>query len=120
MSLFAFFLFLNASSLLSYDQTFKSLMGNHNLLICITVPTLLYLTQSLSEVKEKVEGGYRMEAPEDCPPGVYSLMRICWELEPRKRPTFHKVREKLEQEMGKHHSDSGAKHGDGIRSRSGC
>lgn len=61
-----------------------------------------------------------MEAPEDCPPGVYSLMRICWELEPRKRPTFHKVREKLEQEMGKHHSDSGAKHGDGIRSRSGC
>ena len=60
------------------------------------------MSQSLQEVKEKVEVGYRMEAPEDCPAGVYSLMRICWEQEPRKRPPFHKLREKLERETGKH------------------
>ncbi|XP_019112327.1 megakaryocyte-associated tyrosine-protein kinase [Larimichthys crocea] len=60
-----------------------------------------YPKMSLKEVKERVEGGYRMESPEECPPGVYSLMRICWEQEPRKRPTFHKLREKLEREMGK-------------------
>ena len=29
------------------------------------------IMQSLKEVKERVEGGYRMEAPEDCPPAVY-------------------------------------------------
>ncbi|KAM4739104.1 megakaryocyte-associated tyrosine-protein kinase [Anableps anableps] len=60
-----------------------------------------YPKMSLKEVKEKVEGGYRMEAPEDCPPSVYSIMKLCWEQEPRKRPGFSKLREKLEQELGK-------------------
>uniref|UniRef100_A0A3Q3XCZ6 Tyrosine-protein kinase n=1 Tax=Mola mola TaxID=94237 RepID=A0A3Q3XCZ6_MOLML len=73
-----------------------------------------YPKMSLSEVKERVEGGYRMEAPVDCPPSVYSLMRICWEIEPRRRPTFHKLREKLEQEMGSQNPVLRSKHGDGI------
>uniref|UniRef100_A0AAX7TXI0 Tyrosine-protein kinase n=1 Tax=Astatotilapia calliptera TaxID=8154 RepID=A0AAX7TXI0_ASTCA len=51
-----------------------------------------YPKMSLQEVKDKVEQGYRMEAPEDCPPSVYSLMRVCWEQEPRKRPGFHKTK----------------------------
>uniref|UniRef100_H2TSK2 Tyrosine-protein kinase n=1 Tax=Takifugu rubripes TaxID=31033 RepID=H2TSK2_TAKRU len=55
-----------------------------------------YPKMSLKEVKEGVEAGYRMEAPEDCPPAVYTLMRTCWEQDPRRRPTFHKLREKLE------------------------
>lgn len=77
-------------------------------LLCLnsTSPSSSSLSlQSLDEVKEKVEGGYRMQAPEDCPPGVYSLMRICWEREPRRRPAFHKLREKLEQQMGQHKPD---------------
>lgn len=41
-----------------------------------------------------------MDAPEDCPPALYTLMRSCWAQEPRRRPTFHKLREKLEQETG--------------------
>uniref|UniRef100_A0A3B4XPD9 Tyrosine-protein kinase n=1 Tax=Seriola lalandi dorsalis TaxID=1841481 RepID=A0A3B4XPD9_SERLL len=69
---------------------------------------LPYPKMSLKEVKERVEGGYRMEAPEDCPPGVYSLMTICWEQEPRRRPAFHKLREKLEREMGEHSSSPGS------------
>lgn len=76
--------------------------------------------QPLDEVKEKVEGGYRMQAPEDCPPGVYSLMRICWEQEPRRRPTFHKLREKLEQQIGQHKPDPEPKDVDGDGSGSGC
>ncbi|XP_049444701.1 megakaryocyte-associated tyrosine-protein kinase isoform X2 [Epinephelus fuscoguttatus] len=75
-----------------------------------------YPKMSLKEVKEKVEGGYRMEAPEDCPPGVYSLMRICWEQEPRRRPAFNKLREKLEREMGKCSPSPRSEHQDG----SGC
>uniref|UniRef100_A0A8C6Q7I7 Tyrosine-protein kinase n=3 Tax=Nothobranchius furzeri TaxID=105023 RepID=A0A8C6Q7I7_NOTFU len=58
-----------------------------------------YPKMSLKEVKEKVEEGYRMESPESCPPNVYSLMRLCWEQDPRRRPGFSKLREKLEQEM---------------------
>ncbi|XP_016895535.1 megakaryocyte-associated tyrosine-protein kinase isoform X2 [Cynoglossus semilaevis] len=57
-----------------------------------------YPKMTLKEVNERVEAGYRMEAPEHCPPAVYSLMRSCWEREPRRRPTFHKLREKLESE----------------------
>ncbi|XP_041862980.1 megakaryocyte-associated tyrosine-protein kinase isoform X2 [Melanotaenia boesemani] len=60
-----------------------------------------YPKMSLNEVKEKVEGGYRMEAPEECPPSIHSLMRLCWQQEPRRRPGFSKLREKLEQEMSK-------------------
>ncbi|XP_029286447.1 megakaryocyte-associated tyrosine-protein kinase isoform X2 [Cottoperca gobio] len=74
-----------------------------------------YPKMSLKEVKEKVEGGYRMQAPDDCPPGVYSLMRMCWEPEPRRRPAFHKLREKLEREMGK--LSPGCREGIGTGSR---
>nr|XP_020468659.1 megakaryocyte-associated tyrosine-protein kinase [Monopterus albus]XP_020468660.1 megakaryocyte-associated tyrosine-protein kinase [Monopterus albus]XP_020468661.1 megakaryocyte-associated tyrosine-protein kinase [Monopterus albus] len=79
-----------------------------------------YPKMSLTEMKERVEGGYRMEAPEECPPGVYALMRICWEQEPRRRPAFHKLREKLEQEMSKHSPGQESVHRSGIRSGSGC
>lgn len=68
-----------------------------------------YPKMSLIEVKEQVEGGYRMAAPEDCPLEVYSMMRMCWEQEPRKRPSFHKLRHKLEQEISKHSSRPGQK-----------
>lgn len=93
----------------------------HLLPLNCTSPSFSSLSlQSLDEVKEKVEGGYRMQAPEDCPPGVYSLMRICWEREPRRRPTFHKLREKLEQQMGEHKPDPEPKDVDGDGSGSGC
>ncbi|XP_030640083.1 megakaryocyte-associated tyrosine-protein kinase [Chanos chanos] len=55
-----------------------------------------YPKMSVQEVKEKVEQGYRMEAPEKCPPGVYALMSECWDADPKKRPAFHKLRGKLE------------------------
>ncbi|XP_008406143.1 megakaryocyte-associated tyrosine-protein kinase isoform X1 [Poecilia reticulata] len=67
-----------------------------------------YPKMSLKEVKEKVEAGYRMEAPEDCPPGAYAIMKLCWEQEPRKRPGFSKLREKLEQELSKTSPSSAA------------
>ncbi|XP_013856158.1 megakaryocyte-associated tyrosine-protein kinase [Austrofundulus limnaeus] len=77
-----------------------------------------YPKMSLKEVKEKVEGGYRMEAPEECPADIYSLMRLCWEQEPRRRPGFPKLREKLEQEMVKRRPGPEAELQEGIRS--GC
>ncbi|XP_066503474.1 megakaryocyte-associated tyrosine-protein kinase isoform X2 [Hoplias malabaricus] len=60
-----------------------------------------YPKMSLKDVKEQVEKGYRMEAPEKCPPEIYSLMRTCWELDPKMRPSFHKLRENLQTELNK-------------------
>ncbi|KAM4629281.1 megakaryocyte-associated tyrosine-protein kinase [Polymixia lowei] len=79
-----------------------------------------YPKMSLKEVKERVEEGHRMDAPEDCPPGVYSLMMTCWEKEPRRRPSFHKLREKLDRELGKRGPSPEPGCGDGSRPGSGC
>nr|XP_033813068.1 megakaryocyte-associated tyrosine-protein kinase isoform X2 [Geotrypetes seraphini] len=58
-----------------------------------------YPKLSLKEVCEKIEKGYRMEAPEHCPPSICILMNSCWEMDPGKRPSFKKLREKLEKEL---------------------
>ena len=53
------------------------------------------LFQPISDVVMHVERGYRMEAPEDCPPEVYAIMSAAWAKEPEKRPTFEEVWKKL-------------------------
>uniref|UniRef100_A0A8D2QA31 Tyrosine-protein kinase n=1 Tax=Zonotrichia albicollis TaxID=44394 RepID=A0A8D2QA31_ZONAL len=58
-----------------------------------------YPKLALKEVTELLEQGYRMDAPEGCPPTVYALMKSCWELEPGKRPSFKKLTEKLQKEL---------------------
>ncbi|XP_063770916.1 megakaryocyte-associated tyrosine-protein kinase [Pseudophryne corroboree] len=55
-----------------------------------------YPKMSVKEVVDGVQNGYRMESPENCPHGIYTLMRSCWEDDPGKRPTFKKLKEKLE------------------------
>ncbi|XP_022083663.1 angiopoietin-1 receptor-like [Acanthaster planci] len=37
---------------------------------------------------EKLKRGYRMPKPRNCDERSYSLMRICWEEDPKNRPTF--------------------------------
>ena len=44
--------------------------------------------QHIDRVMEMIERGYRMECPDGCPQQVYNLMKDCWELDPKKRPTF--------------------------------
>lgn len=42
-----------------------------------------------------VERGYRMEAPDGCPQEIYNIMMSSWEIDPKQRPTFKQVLEKL-------------------------
>ncbi|KAJ0175173.1 hypothetical protein K1T71_009314 [Dendrolimus kikuchii] len=49
----------------------------------------------LAEVVRHVERGYRMEAPEGCPPGPYEVMRAAWHADPAQRPTFAATRARL-------------------------
>ena len=55
-----------------------------------------FLFQPLSDVVMHVERGYRMEAPEGCPPEAYAIMTAAWAKEPVDRPTFEEIRIKLE------------------------
>nr|XP_695792.1 megakaryocyte-associated tyrosine-protein kinase [Danio rerio] len=61
-----------------------------------------YPKMTVNEVKECVEKGYRMDPPDECPADVYSIMTSCWQTEPKKRPSFHKLRERLEKELKLH------------------
>ncbi|KAK3866099.1 hypothetical protein Pcinc_028356 [Petrolisthes cinctipes] len=49
----------------------------------------------LADVMKHVEKGYRMEAPDCCPPEVYQLMKDAWLLEPSHRPTFREALRRL-------------------------
>lgn len=51
--------------------------------------------QPLTDVVKHVEVGYKMEAPEGCPPEIYEMMRQAWDLNPAKRPTFAELKVKL-------------------------
>lgn len=43
----------------------------------------------------RVDSGYRMPCPLECPPSVHKLMLSCWHRDPEKRPGFKALREKL-------------------------
>lgn len=43
-----------------------------------------------------MEKGYKMDAPDGCPPAVYEVMKNCWHLDAATRPTFLQLREQLE------------------------
>lgn len=49
----------------------------------------------LADVMKHVEKGYRMEAPDCCPPEVYQLMKESWDLDCNLRPTFHEACKRL-------------------------
>ncbi|XP_063955968.1 tyrosine-protein kinase CSK-like [Lytechinus pictus] len=55
----------------------------------------------LSEVVAHVEKGYRMESPEGCPDYVYMVMKDCWDITPKKRPTFRHIRSQLNHFMSR-------------------
>ncbi|KAI5617592.1 tyrosine-protein kinase CSK [Silurus asotus] len=50
----------------------------------------------LKDVVPRVEKGYKMEAPDGCPPVVYDIMKQCWTLEPAMRPSFRALKENLQ------------------------
>ncbi|XP_058810715.1 tyrosine-protein kinase Fer isoform X2 [Phymastichus coffea] len=50
-----------------------------------------YSGLSNSQAREKIDGGYRLPAPEGTPDEIYHLMLRCWEYEPDKRPHFDQI-----------------------------
>src|SRR5690242_9653021 len=54
-----------------------------------------YAEMTNKEVLEAIPKGYRLEKPVDCPVEVYDLMKECWSKEPRERPTWKVIYQKL-------------------------
>ncbi|VDK23384.1 unnamed protein product [Taenia asiatica] len=52
-----------------------------------------------SQVLAHLEAGERMEAPQDCPKEIYSLMLETWASEPRDRPSFVQILQRLQREF---------------------
>lgn len=51
----------------------------------------------LTDVVKHVENGYRMDAPEGCPPKIYEIMRRAWSSASKDRPSFKEILEELEE-----------------------
>jgi len=47
--------------------------------------------------KSSVLKGAKMEKPSDCPESIYKIMCDCWELNPKSRPKFSQILERLMQ-----------------------
>lgn len=47
-------------------------------------------------VLERLETGYRMKKPKDCPDALYAAMAMCWEWNPDHRPMFKDIAVELE------------------------
>lgn len=62
----------------------------------ITRGRVPYPGMSNTEVLEKIQIGYRMPKPIDCPEHLYNIMLECWQSQPEKRPTFETLMWQLE------------------------
>ncbi|XP_066522884.1 macrophage colony-stimulating factor 1 receptor-like [Hoplias malabaricus] len=47
-----------------------------------------------------IKCGYQMSRPDFAPPEIYTIMQMCWDLEPTKRPTFSKICQLIERLLG--------------------
>ncbi|XP_032243618.1 LOW QUALITY PROTEIN: protein-tyrosine kinase 6 [Phoca vitulina] len=54
-----------------------------------------YPGMSNHEAFLRVNSGYRMPCPPECPPAAHRLMLSCWHRDPKHRPCFKALREKL-------------------------
>lgn len=53
----------------------------------------------LKDVVVHIQRGHRMDAPDQCPPAIYDMMRECWNLEPTRRATFQELLKALHRLM---------------------
>ena len=62
----------------------------------ITYGRVPYPAMTNTEVLEKVQQGYRMPRPPNCPDLIYNTMERCWLQDPQERCTFEYIRFNLE------------------------
>ena len=63
----------------------------------ITYGRFPYPGMTNAEVLEKIQTGYRMGAPQNCPQRLHEIMVDCWKEDPASRPTFETLQWQLEE-----------------------
>uniref|UniRef100_A0A4W4DWG1 Tyrosine-protein kinase n=2 Tax=Electrophorus TaxID=8004 RepID=A0A4W4DWG1_ELEEL len=78
--------------------TIKSDMWSFGILLSelITYGKIPYTGLSNAEVMARLQRGYRMPRPPNCPQSLYSIMTSCWKAKPEERPTFDYMQSVLE------------------------
>ncbi|XP_062849605.1 tyrosine-protein kinase Lyn-like [Trichomycterus rosablanca] len=78
--------------------TIKSDMWSFGILLyeIVTYGRIPYQGLSNSEVMARVQRGYRMSCPDNCPAELYEMMTTCWKSKPEERPTFDYMQSVLE------------------------
>ena len=66
------------------------------IVMALSVSVISIAGMTNAEVLHQVEHGYRMQAPQGCPPQLYDIMLECWHKDPIKRPTFETLQWQLE------------------------
>lgn len=61
----------------------------------ITHGTTPYPGMTKQVAFEKVQKGYRIPLPPNCPNSLYQVMRNCWEEDPERRPTFESLKSRV-------------------------
>ena len=56
---------------------------------------ILCSVQPTDDVHINLKSGYRLQAPNDCPPAISAIMLACWHQQPGSRPAFSQLKEKL-------------------------
>lgn len=83
-----------------YDNIFsvKSDIWSFGILLweIVTLGSTPYPGLSANDVMKKVIEGYRLEKPEHCHRELYNIMYYCWEAEPKDRPDFADIVNRLE------------------------
>ncbi|XP_078603890.1 uncharacterized protein LOC144877718 [Branchiostoma floridae x Branchiostoma japonicum] len=54
---------------------------------------------SVNHLKDRLQAGYRMPQPEDCPDAMYDLMLQCWRWQPVLRPSFRSLKDKIDKNL---------------------
>ncbi|KTF73378.1 hypothetical protein cypCar_00038106 [Cyprinus carpio] len=53
-----------------------------------------------SKFYKMIKCGYQMSRPDFASPEMYSIMKMCWNLDPAERPTFSKISQLIERMLG--------------------
>ncbi|CAF1589831.1 unnamed protein product [Rotaria magnacalcarata] len=80
--------------------TIKSDVWSYGILLTelVTYGRTPYPGMTNAEVLRKVDQGYRLPQPPNCPSSLYTIMRECWEPQPDDRPSFSALQYRLENE----------------------
>nr|XP_054760060.1 tyrosine kinase receptor Cad96Ca-like [Lytechinus pictus] len=89
---------MSPESLLHNSYTSQSDVWSFAILIweIVTLGSHPYPGMTSKQVVKEISAGYRLPRPEHCSQDIYDLMKECWAYDPDERPTFSKVKARLE------------------------